>query len=116
MSLALGIGANTTIYSFKASILLRSLPVAGPESLVVLNWHSVEQSAGEDLRDHGGGPQTANRPDSRWRSLAFWERSDGRVTTAEVFARKRRRSEALRVEMELHLAEEAAEFFGILDS
>src|SRR5207244_2678319 len=35
-----GIGANTTIYSFMESILLRSLPVADPESLVVLNWHS----------------------------------------------------------------------------
>ncbi len=40
LSLALGIGANTTIYSFMESILLRSLPVAEPESLVVLNWHS----------------------------------------------------------------------------
>src|SRR5919107_1003420 len=40
LSLALGIGANTTIYSFMESILLRSLPVADPESLVVLNWQS----------------------------------------------------------------------------
>src|ERR671938_155874 len=40
LSLALGIGANTTIYSLIESILLRSLPVADPESLVVLNWHS----------------------------------------------------------------------------
>jgi len=40
LSLALGIGTNTTIYSFMESILLRSLPVADPESLVVLNWHS----------------------------------------------------------------------------
>src|SRR5213592_689181 len=38
--LALGIGANTAIYSFMESILLRSLPVAEPESLVVLTWHS----------------------------------------------------------------------------
>jgi len=38
--LALGIGANTAIYSFMESILLRSLPVGDPESLVVLNWHS----------------------------------------------------------------------------
>jgi macrolide transport system ATP-binding/permease protein len=38
--LALGIGANTAVYSFMESILLRSLPVADPESLVVLNWHS----------------------------------------------------------------------------
>jgi len=38
--LALGIGANTAIYSLLESILLRSLPVADPESLVVLNWKS----------------------------------------------------------------------------
>src|SRR5580692_8080323 len=36
LSLALGIGANTTIYSLMESILLRSLPVADPQSLVVL--------------------------------------------------------------------------------
>jgi predicted permease len=40
LSLALGIGANTAIYSFMDSILLRSLPVRDPESLVVLNWHA----------------------------------------------------------------------------
>lgn len=40
LSLALGIGANTAIYSLMESILLRSLPVADPESLVVMNWHS----------------------------------------------------------------------------
>src|SRR5260370_12807083 len=38
--LALGIGANTATFSLMESILLRSLPVADPESLVVLNWHS----------------------------------------------------------------------------
>jgi macrolide transport system ATP-binding/permease protein len=40
LSLALGIGANTAIYSFMDSILLRSLPVPDPASLVVLNWRS----------------------------------------------------------------------------
>ena len=40
LSLALGIGANTAIFSLMESILLRSLPVTDPESLVVLNWHS----------------------------------------------------------------------------
>jgi macrolide transport system ATP-binding/permease protein len=42
LSLALGIGANTAIYSFMDSILLRALPVADPESLALLNWHSKE--------------------------------------------------------------------------
>jgi macrolide transport system ATP-binding/permease protein len=38
ISLALGIGANTAIYSFMDAILLRSLPVENPESLVVLKF------------------------------------------------------------------------------
>jgi macrolide transport system ATP-binding/permease protein len=40
LSLALGIGANTAIYSFMDSILLRSLPVWDPASLVVMKWHA----------------------------------------------------------------------------
>ena len=42
LSLALGIGANTAIYSFMDAILLRALPVRNPESLVVVNWHSKD--------------------------------------------------------------------------
>ena len=42
LSLALGIGANSAIYSCIDSILLRSLPVPDPESLAVLNWHSKD--------------------------------------------------------------------------
>ena len=45
LSLALGIGANTAIYSFMDAILMRALPVANPESLVVLNWHSKAHPA-----------------------------------------------------------------------
>jgi predicted permease len=52
LSLALGIGANTTIYSFMESILLRSLPVADPESLVVLNWHSRPPKDGDKQSVH----------------------------------------------------------------
>jgi predicted permease len=37
--MALGIGANTAIYSFLDSLLVRSLPVSDPSSLVVMNWH-----------------------------------------------------------------------------
>ncbi|HTS74600.1 MAG TPA: ABC transporter permease [Bryobacteraceae bacterium] len=39
LSLALGIGANTAIYSFMDALLVRRLPVADPASLVALNWH-----------------------------------------------------------------------------
>src|SRR5262245_33308342 len=38
VSVALGIGASTSVYSFVDAVLLRSLPVEHPKSLVVLNW------------------------------------------------------------------------------
>ncbi|HKE29082.1 MAG TPA: ABC transporter permease [Bryobacteraceae bacterium] len=41
ISLALGIGANTAIYSFMDAILMRSLPVSHPEQLAILNWHAI---------------------------------------------------------------------------
>ncbi|HEY2018802.1 MAG TPA: ABC transporter permease [Bryobacteraceae bacterium] len=53
LSLALGIGANTAIYSVMDSILLRSLPVSDPESLAVLNWRSkIRARADGPSRSH----------------------------------------------------------------
>jgi predicted permease len=60
LSLALGIGANTAIYSFMDSILLRSLPVSNPESLVVLNWHNKVKARGTVL--HGGSGEIYDDP------------------------------------------------------
>jgi macrolide transport system ATP-binding/permease protein len=42
LCLALGIGANATIFSFMDSILFRSLPIEDPRSLVVLAWRMPE--------------------------------------------------------------------------
>jgi macrolide transport system ATP-binding/permease protein len=53
-SLALGIGANTAIYSFMDSILLRSLPVSDPASLVVLNWHAKADGRDFVMRSMSG--------------------------------------------------------------
>jgi hypothetical protein len=46
--MALGIGANTAIYSFLDSLLLRALPVADPQSLVVSNWHAKPWPRSDD--------------------------------------------------------------------
>ncbi len=70
LTLALGVGANTAIFSLLDQALLRSLPVRAPEQLVILSnpgkaWegHSSNNGAGvdksfsypmyRDLRDHG---------------------------------------------------------------
>lgn len=54
LSLALGIGANTAIYSFMDALLLRSLPVADPSSLAQLSWRAKPFNMGSKARN---GPE-----------------------------------------------------------
>src|ERR1044072_827156 len=51
MSLALGIGANTTIYSLVYSALLRPLAVEDPDRLVAITNGSLAYPAYKDFRD-----------------------------------------------------------------
>src|SRR5277367_1311651 len=44
LSLALGIGANTAIYSFMDAIMLRAMPVRQPQELVILNLRAKGES------------------------------------------------------------------------
>src|SRR5207249_12194312 len=46
VSLALGIGANTAIFSLIDAVMLKMLPVQNPEQLVMLNWASRGWPAG----------------------------------------------------------------------
>ena len=64
LSLALGIGANTAIYSFMDAILLRSLPVADPASLIVVKWHSgpVNFGSGDQFVMHSIDGSTYRDP------------------------------------------------------
>jgi predicted permease len=41
ITLALGIGANTTVFTFVENILLRRIPVRDPQQLVFLNWGGI---------------------------------------------------------------------------
>src|SRR5712672_1971061 len=75
LSLALGIGANTAIYSFMDAILLRALPVRNPESLLVLNWRSkdhppvVHSLNGSNFRDPKTGYTSGNFPFTAYEAL-----------------------------------------------
>jgi macrolide transport system ATP-binding/permease protein len=68
LSLALGIGANTAIYSFMDSILLRSLPVSDPASLVVVKWRSRPIN-GSEFVAHSVDGRFYNDPAGRTASI-----------------------------------------------
>ncbi|HEY2017771.1 MAG TPA: ABC transporter permease [Bryobacteraceae bacterium] len=71
LSLALGIGANTAIYSFMDALLMRSLPVADPGSLVVLKWHSTGQKNIDDSVVHNVSGQIQDDPKTGQTSAIF---------------------------------------------
>ncbi len=79
LSLALGIGANTAIYSFMDGILVRSLPVQDPGSLVTLFWHSKDRPEvahsinGSMWRDDKLGRVSPNLP---WASYEFLRKNN----------------------------------------
>jgi len=62
--LGLGIGANTAIFSLINAIMLRTLRVSDPQSLVLLKWkaHRIPETKGSSSYDNcpqGGGPAFA---------------------------------------------------------
>ena len=92
LCLALGIGANATIFSFMESVLFRSLPVEDPESLVVLRWRVAEAPTRESspvrllrgvLREGNPGSVSDVWP---YPALEMFEDTD--TVFASVFARQ----------------------------
>lgn len=71
LSLALGIGANTAIYSFMDAWLMRRLPVADARSLVVLKWHFPAQGNSPDSVVHDVSGQIYDDPRTGATSAIF---------------------------------------------
>src|SRR5215475_1609557 len=52
LSLALGIGANTAIFTLMDQIMLRKLPIAAPEQIVMLVQHGAHNGSNMGPRMH----------------------------------------------------------------
>src|SRR6266550_1082615 len=75
LSLALGIGANTAIYTFMDAILMRSLPVQNPEALALVQYSTKDFPAiahgfsGSNFRDSHLGMVSGNIPFPAYEAL-----------------------------------------------
>jgi macrolide transport system ATP-binding/permease protein len=59
LTLALGIGANTAIFTIIDAVMLRSIPVSNPKQLVVFSWKARKEP---DLRGHSSFGDCDDRP------------------------------------------------------
>ena len=66
LTLALGIGANTAIFSLIDAVMLRTLPIRDPQGLVILRWAALHDPKTGVSYSWGGCPgnsrETTNRP------------------------------------------------------
>jgi predicted permease len=69
LSLALGIGANTAVFSLIRSLILRALPVQDAERLVLFHWGADTWPKG--LSNSGSGGPTGTRWRDTGRSLPY---------------------------------------------
>ena len=82
LTLALGIGANTAIFSLIDAVMFRSLPVDHPEQLMVLQWTT---NARPKIRSQSSYGDTARIPGSKPNGTSFSHPLYQEVEKAGVF-------------------------------
>jgi macrolide transport system ATP-binding/permease protein len=63
LTLALGIGANTTIFSLINAVMLRTLPIHDPQHLLLLRWDALHEPDTVASYFWGGCPNVSDDPD-----------------------------------------------------
>ncbi|HEY2169481.1 MAG TPA: ABC transporter permease, partial [Candidatus Angelobacter sp.] len=69
LTLAIGIGMNTAIFSLIDGVLFRALPVHKPEEVVLLKWHARKRP--QNMSQRGYGYCESNFAETDYRSCSF---------------------------------------------
>jgi predicted permease len=87
LSLALGIGANTAIFSLLDAVVLKTLPVKEPQELVLFNWLSgPKRMARNVFGDIGTDAATGLTTSTSFSYLSFERLRDRNQSLVDVFA------------------------------
>lgn len=87
LSLALGIGANTALFSLVDAVLLKTLPVTRPNELVLLNWLSGPKGMARSIDGTSSDdPVTGLRTCTSFSYLSFERLRDHNETLSGLFA------------------------------
>src|SRR5204862_7698590 len=87
LSLALGIGANTALFSLVDAVLIKALPVKSPNELVLLNWLSGPRGMARSIDGTtSNDPASGLRTSTSFSYPAFELLRDNNDTLSGLFA------------------------------
>ena len=87
LSLALGIGANTALFSLVDTVLLKTLPVYKPSELILFNWLSGPRGMSRGINGRvSTDPATGLRTSTSFSYLTFERIRDNNESLSAVFA------------------------------